>query len=89
LPYFGELEPLLQLIAERLEVGGYFLFNTEVSENRPWFLQKTGRFAHSPSYIEQVGKLFTVLDRQSVFGRKHQNKSLTVNVFLLQKLLRK
>lgn len=52
--YFGELEELTRLVAERLEPGGWFAFSAERSDRHPFSLTDSGRYAHNATYIREV-----------------------------------
>jgi len=61
LPYFGDLGPLLRLVAARLAPGGRFLFSVELLTDEanaatPWRLGRLGRYAHSAAYVAAVGR---------------------------------
>jgi predicted TPR repeat methyltransferase/thioredoxin-like negative regulator of GroEL len=61
--YFGALEELLDIVHQRLEPGGWFVFSVEqvlpdhdgvVSGNGKWALQRQGRYAHSEDYVYEA-----------------------------------
>ncbi len=53
--YLGELETFFSQIRQRLEPGGYLCFSTEKLETAgDYRLQKTGRYAHSESYLRTL-----------------------------------
>jgi predicted TPR repeat methyltransferase len=61
--YFGALERVLAALRHRLEPGGWFLFSLElllahhdgtVPGNGDWALQRQGRYAHAPAYVERA-----------------------------------
>lgn len=54
LPYLGELNACFQGIKRCLLPGGHVIFSVEISEQAPWRLQKTARYAHHESYIEAL-----------------------------------
>ncbi len=54
LVYHGDLTQLFEHISEKLLPDGLFTFSIEHSEQTPFTLQKSGRFAHAKSYIETL-----------------------------------
>lgn len=54
LVYFGDLEPVAQCVAARLQAGGYFAFTVERGEKYPLHLADSGRFTHHPDHIREV-----------------------------------
>lgn len=57
--YFGELNTVFGLTAESVKAGGLFFFSVEIIEGisaSPFFLQESGRFSHSDSYIRQAAQ---------------------------------
>jgi predicted TPR repeat methyltransferase len=61
--YFGSITELLELVHQRLEPGGWFVFSVEqilpdhdgvVPGNGNWALQRQGRYVHSESYIYEA-----------------------------------
>ena len=56
MPYFGDLAPLLRLVAARLAPGGRFVFSTEhlpADGDAPpaWRLGRLGRYAHGDAHV--------------------------------------
>jgi predicted TPR repeat methyltransferase/Flp pilus assembly protein TadD len=54
LVYFGDLSALFCAIADRLSPGGYFVFSHEIGEREGYALQRSGRFAHHPDYVDAL-----------------------------------
>lgn len=55
--YFGDLEKLLSAIFKALAPGGRVFFTTEkLDDGTDFILQPSGRFAHSPRYVERMLK---------------------------------
>jgi predicted TPR repeat methyltransferase len=53
--YLGELEPFFRQVRQRLTPGGYLCFSTEkLAAAEGYRLQKTGRYAHSESYLRDL-----------------------------------
>lgn len=86
-PYFGDLDPLFAAIAQRLHQPGYFIFSTEISENKDWQLQISARFSHHPDYIQALCKKhgFHLYSQEPVIARQHHQQGLAVMIYVLQK----
>ncbi|MEN1729585.1 MAG: methyltransferase domain-containing protein, partial [Pseudomonadota bacterium] len=55
LVYVGELEPLVEPLAKRLESGGWFAFSIELSAGETCLLDPaTGRFRHHPDGVDKL-----------------------------------
>jgi predicted TPR repeat methyltransferase len=61
--YFGALEELLDLVHQRLEPNGWFVFSVETIQpdldgilpgNGNWALQRQGRYAHAEHYVYEA-----------------------------------
>lgn len=52
--YIGELKEVFQLLRKYARQDVIFCFSTETISGKDLQLQKTGRFAHSPEYIENL-----------------------------------
>ena len=52
--YLGDLDYIFKLIKGRASKGGYLLFSTEHTNTGGYKLQKSARFSHSKSYIEEL-----------------------------------
>lgn len=53
LPYVGDLQPLFDSVARRLNDGGRFLLTTELASDGTYSLQSSARFCHSADYVHQ------------------------------------
>lgn len=57
LVYLGDLNKLFELVYDNLETDGVFCFSIELStQDQPFSLQPTGRYAHQSQYIESLAK---------------------------------
>jgi predicted TPR repeat methyltransferase len=56
LTYLADLEPLFYAAFQRTAPGGFFVFSTEHGEPENWQVRPTGRFAHHPQYVLDIGK---------------------------------
>jgi predicted TPR repeat methyltransferase len=54
LVYLRQLEGLFSSIREQVSDDGYFLFSTETTKANEPTLQRSGRYAHPQSYIQQM-----------------------------------
>jgi predicted TPR repeat methyltransferase len=52
--YFGDLTQLMRSAARSLRSGGLFAFSIEHGRGNDYFVLPTGRFAHDPSYVEDL-----------------------------------
>lgn len=52
--YIGDLDELLATIIAKALPGAFFVFSTETLEGEGFILQSTGRYAHSPHYIQSI-----------------------------------
>ena len=50
--YFGDLTWVLALAAAALRPGGLLVFSTELLKGDGYRILSTGRFAHSPGYVQ-------------------------------------
>lgn len=88
LSYLGALEPLFTAVVERVPTGGIFSFSVEKhNSSSDWQLQRTGRYAHSPDYIERVAAEtgWVVNGSQEERLRLEQGQWLEGMVYLLTK----
>lgn len=56
--YVGELRALFAAVKKRTMPGAYFLFSTERCDDADYVLRPSGRYAHSPAYIESLAAEF-------------------------------
>lgn len=64
--YFGDLVQLMSSVAQSLKPGGLFAFSIECTSDAGYTLLPSGRFAHSPAYIEELARdRFTVVHNAS------------------------
>jgi predicted TPR repeat methyltransferase len=54
--YVGDLAETFSLLRKHARRDVLFCFSTETIDGRGYRLQQTGRFAHSPAYIEEVAQ---------------------------------
>ncbi|MES2204321.1 MAG: tetratricopeptide repeat protein [Pseudomonadota bacterium] len=87
LPYFGELENLVNKIIPRLTTQGILLFSAEISEDQPWQIQDSMRFCHDPNYIRSIleGHGLKELYRSRVIARQENEQNLYAILLAYQK----
>lgn len=87
IPYFGELHALFALCKKALKPGGYFLFSTEIAADENYVMQKTGRFSHSVSYIEEVANKnqWKIIKQTQKETRRQKGSPSIGGLFLLVK----
>ena len=84
--YVGDLQETFCLLKERGRHDVLFCFSTEADEGKAFTLQKTGRFAHSVQYIEDLAKVtgWRVAARQETVLRKEKGVGVSGDLWLLQ-----
>lgn len=56
LVYIGDLIAVFKYASQALRPQGLLIFNTEISEELDYTIQKSGRFAHAKGYIERLAR---------------------------------
>ena len=56
--YVGDLSDVFRLIKSRNRSGGKLVFSTEHTDKEGFFLEKSGRYSHSKTYIESLCERF-------------------------------
>ncbi len=54
--YVGDLSAVFDSVYRRLNVGGYFAFSVEATNDGNYILTESGRYQHSKEYLEQLGR---------------------------------
>lgn len=84
--YLGDLEETFLLLRQRGRTGTAFLLSTEGTSGNGYFLQETGRFAHSAKYIValagQTG--WQVISQETARLRKERGNWVTGKLWLLK-----
>jgi predicted TPR repeat methyltransferase len=85
--YFGKLDELFMQCHRVLSENGIFVFNTEVSVDRDYHLNQSGRFSHSQSYVSDVAQAagFDVLSCEEKQTRLQNDKPVLGYVFSLRR----
>jgi len=86
--YIGDLKPLFLTLADSLQSHGMLVFNSEVTENDPFVLNQSGRFAHHKNYIDQLANQhhFTIVHYQMNVTRMQNNEPVYGHVYVLKRL---
>ena len=84
--YFGELSEIFKLIKSRNKRNGKLVFSTEHNKNNNFYLEKTGRYSHSRSYIDKLCKQFhySVSHFSETNLRKEKGIFLTGGLYILE-----
>lgn len=84
--YVGDLQPLFTKIKEKAAPKAYFLFSTETSVDDGFVLQETGRYAHSPAYIENLAKKigFRIIFQEKTRIRKEEENWIMGEIYGLR-----
>ena len=86
LVYIGDLEPLFSAIKKTAADGAQLLVTTEHFDHGSWTLQRSYRFAHSQTYVEQVARKagFALQHFEVCDLRLEHGKWLKGGVYILQ-----
>jgi predicted TPR repeat methyltransferase len=87
LPYFGDLDVLFRTVYEHLNQEGYFIFTTELSDQKLWTLQPSARFCHSPQYIKDLVNKYrlTCIRQEEIPGWLQDQCPLNVMLYVIKK----
>ncbi|CAL7964201.1 protein O-GlcNAc transferase [Gammaproteobacteria bacterium] len=90
LVYFGALEKIFTCCYSTLKSGGIFAFTVEKTDQYPYTLQRSARFAHTVEYINQTASEsgFIILKSNEITLRKHYETVIKGFIFVLQKPIR-
>lgn len=88
--YIGDLEPLVAKLADLLQAEDVLTFTVEAlaAENEfGWLLQRSGRFAHSKSYLTRLAARygFLVSSIESIVPRMEQGREIEGYLVILTK----
>ena len=83
--YHGDLRPVFEVIKRRNRRSGTLAFSTEHIDNGDYTLKKTGRYAHSGSYIKSLCKDYdySLINFKKVRGRIDHGKDIESGLYLL------
>lgn len=87
--YIGDIEEIFKLIVSRNNSNGKFIFSTEYNEmtnNNGYFLEKSGRFSHSHTYIERLCSMYdyNLVHFEKVKLRKERKSHLIGGLYVLE-----
>lgn len=87
LVYFGELEKIFAGCYGILKPGGFFAFTVEKTDQYPYTLQRSARFAHTIKYINKLANHngFIILKSNEIILRNHYKTVINGYIFTLQK----
>jgi len=85
--YVGELEGVFEACGAALREGGLFAFTTESFDGEGCLLRSSGRFAHSPAYIEGLAKKngLAVALREEIVPRMEGRSPIAGHLYVLRK----
>ena len=87
LPYLGDLVDFFKLAYQRLVPGGWLILSVEKSDTKnPFTLQETGRFQHSPAYIDRLSQdqSFKCMARKQTVIRRNANQDIEGLILVLR-----
>ena len=84
--YVGELSEVFRLIKSRNKRHGRLAFSTEHTEKADFFLEASGRYSHSKSYIDSLCNKFNykLLHFSNIDLRKSGTEFITGGLYLLE-----
>jgi predicted TPR repeat methyltransferase len=84
--YLGELEETFRLLRQRASADALFCFSTESEPGNGFSLRLTGRFAHSPSYIERIARDtgWKILEKHTSGIRREKDAWIEGDLWFLQ-----
>lgn len=86
LVYIGDLNNIFTLVKKALAGSGYFAFTVEDTDQYPYILQTSARFAHSLKYISEITEKnnFTIAYSKKSELRKNRNISILGYIYILK-----
>jgi predicted TPR repeat methyltransferase len=84
--YIGDLDKMFANCRKILKLGGLLAFTTEQTDHYPYLLQKTARFAHSISYLNELSikNNFTILINKNIIARTNEGNEVKCNLFIVK-----
>jgi len=84
--YIGDLGRLFSNVAAVSRPGAIFLFSIELVLDGDYVLERSGRYAHSNSYIRQlaISNKFEISRIENIVLRKEKNKDVEGQLFLFR-----
>lgn len=86
LVYTGDLGKIFEEVAQALLPKGRFAFTIEHTRDKNYFLNATGRYAHSSDYIHQLAAAnhFNIELEETIVLREHEGKAVDGRLFVLK-----
>lgn len=86
LVYSGKLEVLFNLVKQRLQPRGVFIFNVESGTSSPFVMDQSGRFKHHPSYIQALSEKnqLNIISAQQHTTRLQNNNPVQGDFYCLE-----
>jgi len=84
--YIGDLSDIFRLIKSRNKTGGKLAFSTEDYDGDGFFLEQSGRYSHSKTYIEGLCKKFgyELCHFETQALRKEKNQYISGGLYILE-----
>jgi len=88
LPYIGQLDQLIALLAQRTMTDGYIWLSYELTYEHDYYLQRSIRYAHHPDYVVNCfGRHgFHLITHQNCHIRQQNDRQVAAKCLLAQKL---
>lgn len=85
--YMGDLEPVFRACADHTDPDGILCFSVEESQQDTFMLKKSGRFGHSPTYLEGLCRKtgWSILACRHSKLRQDKKEWILGYLFILQK----
>jgi predicted TPR repeat methyltransferase len=87
LVYIGDLTILFRGVANALRPGGWFAFNTEITDQDDFTMNQSGRFSHQKNYIDALATQnnLKVVNYQKTVTRQQNNQPVYGHLYVLAK----
>jgi predicted TPR repeat methyltransferase len=87
LVYIGDLATIFTGAATTLVPGGWFAFNTEITDQPDYTMNQSGRFSHQKKYIDGLAQQqhFKIVYYQKTVTRQQNNEPVYGHLYVLGK----
>jgi predicted TPR repeat methyltransferase len=87
LVYIGDLTTIFTGVANALRPGGWFTFNTEITDQADFTMNQSGRFSHQKNYIDALAlqNNLKVVNYQKTVTRQQNNQPVYGHLYVLAK----
>ena len=84
--YLGDLDDVFKLIYSQNKNSGKLVFTTENSKKENYFLEKSGRYSHSKSYIKMLCDKYgyDISYHENIKLRKESNRFIDGGLYILE-----